>query len=170
MTRLIALGGDDTQSVSLKLFERGVKVMAVPKTIDNDLSGTDLCFGFDTAVSIATEAIDRVHTTAEAHNRVIVVEVMGRDSGWIALYSGIAGGADVILIPERPFDLDEVADTLKRRHDRGTLLQHCRGRRRRQAGQIKSFADEARKPMSLATCAWAASEFLWRRRSKPHRI
>ncbi|HSM86838.1 MAG TPA: 6-phosphofructokinase [Candidatus Limnocylindrales bacterium] len=119
---LIALGGDDTQSVSLKLFEKGIKVVAVPKTIDNDLSGTDLCFGFDTAVSIATEAIDRVHTTAEAHNRVIVVEVMGRDSGWIALYSGIAGGADVILIPERPFDIDEVSETLKRRHDRGSYF------------------------------------------------
>jgi ATP-dependent phosphofructokinase / diphosphate-dependent phosphofructokinase len=116
---LISLGGDDTQSVSLKLFERGVKVVAVPKTIDNDLSGTDLCFGFDTAVSIATEAIDRVHTTAEAHNRVIVVEVMGRDSGWIALYSGVAGGADVILIPEQPFDIQEIAETIKKRHDRG---------------------------------------------------
>ncbi|HMF89763.1 MAG TPA: 6-phosphofructokinase [Candidatus Angelobacter sp.] len=116
---LIALGGDDTQSVSQKLFERGVKVVAVPKTIDNDVSGTDICFGFDTAVSIATEAIDRLHTTAEAHNRVIVVEVMGREAGWIALYSGVAGGADVILIPERPVDLDEVAETLKRRHDRG---------------------------------------------------
>src|SRR5215471_1314999 len=116
---LITLGGDDTQSVSKKLFEQGVKVVGVPKTIDNDLSGTDLCFGFDTAVSIATEAIDRVHTTAEAHNRVIVVEVMGRDSGWIATYSGVAGGADVILIPERPFDVDEIADILVRRHNRG---------------------------------------------------
>jgi ATP-dependent phosphofructokinase / diphosphate-dependent phosphofructokinase len=116
---VIALGGDDTQSVSQKLFERGVHMVAVPKTIDNDVSGTDVCFGFDTAVSIATEAIDRLHTTAEAHNRVIVVEVMGREAGWIALYSGVAGGADVILIPERPVDLDEVADTLKRRHDRG---------------------------------------------------
>src|ERR1051326_1253787 len=116
---LIALGGDDTQSVSLKLFELGVKVIAVPKTIDNDLSGTDLCFGFDTAVSIATEAIDRVHTTAEAHNRVIVVEVMGREAGWIAVYSGVAGGADVILIPEQPFDIGDVAETIKQRHDRG---------------------------------------------------
>src|SRR6202140_3417417 len=116
---LIALGGDDTQSVSLKLFERGVKVVAVPKTIDNDLSGTDLCFGFDTAVSIPTEAIDRVHTTAEAHNRVIVVEVMARDSGGIATYSGIAGGADVILIPEVPFDIDQVAETIRQRHARG---------------------------------------------------
>jgi len=116
---LIALGGDDTQSVSLKLFELGVKVIAVPKTIDNDLSGTDLCFGFDTAVSIATEAIDRVHTTAEAHNRVIVVEVMGREAGWIAVYSGVAGGADVILIPEQPFNIADVAETIKQRHDRG---------------------------------------------------
>jgi len=116
---LIAIGGDDTQSVAMLLHDRGMKVVGVPKTIDNDLGGTDFCFGFDTAVSIATEAIDRVHTTAEAHNRVIVVEVMGRDSGWIAIYSGIAGGADVILIPERPFDIDEVADTIRRRHARG---------------------------------------------------
>jgi phosphofructokinase-like protein len=116
---LIAIGGDDTQSVAMRLHDRGMKVVGVPKTIDNDLSGTDFCFGFDTAVSIATEAIDRVHTTAEAHNRVIVVEVMGRDSGWIAIYSGIAGGADVILIPERPFDIEEVADTIRRRHARG---------------------------------------------------
>src|SRR5437763_5758207 len=116
---LIVLGGDDTQSVTYKLHESGFKVVGVQKTIDNDLSGTDFCFGFDTAVNIATEAIDRVHTTAEAHNRVIVVEVMGRDSGWIAIYSGIAGGADVILIPERPFDLDDVAETLAQRHARG---------------------------------------------------
>ncbi len=116
---LIAIGGDDTMSVALKLMQAGTKVIGVPKTIDNDLGGTDVCFGFDTAVNIATEAIDRVHTTAEAHNRVMVVEVMGRDSGWIALYSGVAGGADVILIPERPFDIEEVAETLKRRHARG---------------------------------------------------
>ena len=116
---LIVIGGDDTQSVAEKLRQGGVNVIGVPKTIDNDLSGTDQCFGFDTAVNIATEAIDRVHTTAEAHNRVLVVEVMGRDSGWIALYSGVAGGADVILVPEKPFDIDEVADTIKRRHARG---------------------------------------------------
>ena len=91
----------------------------MPKTIDNDLSGTDFCFGFDTAVEIATEAIDRLHTTAEAHNRVIVVEVMGRDSGWIAMYSGVAGGADVILIPEKPFELEDVAEAIKLRHSRG---------------------------------------------------
>ena len=116
---LIAIGGDDTMSVAHKLSELGVKVVSVPKTIDNDLSGTDFCFGFDTAVEIATEAIDRLHTTAEAHNRVIVVEVMGRDSGWIAMYSGVAGGADVILIPEKPFELEDVAEAIKLRHSRG---------------------------------------------------
>jgi phosphofructokinase-like protein len=116
---LIALGGDDTQSVALKLHQAGYPVIGVPKTIDNDLAGTDFTFGFDTAVSVATDAIDRVHTTAEAHNRVIVVEVMGRDAGWIAMYSGIAGGADVILIPEKPFDIDEVAEKLRKRHARG---------------------------------------------------
>jgi 6-phosphofructokinase 1 len=116
---LIAIGGDDTLSVAQKLHEKGLKVIGVPKTIDNDLAGTDFTFGFDTAVNIATEAIDRVHTTAEAHNRVMVVEVMGRDAGWIALYSGVAGGADVILIPESPFDIDNVAETIKTRHGRG---------------------------------------------------
>jgi phosphofructokinase-like protein len=116
---LIAIGGDDTLSVAQKLFANEVKVVGVPKTIDNDLAGTDFTFGFDTAVNIATEAIDRVHTTAEAHNRVIVVEVMGRDSGWIATYSGIAGGADVILVPEVPFDIDQVAELIRQRHARG---------------------------------------------------
>jgi len=116
---LIAIGGDDTLSVAQKLHERGVQVVGVPKTIDNDLGGTDYTFGFDTACNIVCEALDRVHTTAEAHNRVMVVEVMGRDAGWIALYSGIAGGADVILIPERPFDVDKVADSIRQRHERG---------------------------------------------------
>ncbi len=116
---LIVIGGDDTMSVATKLHQMGVHVVGVPKTIDNDLTGTDFCFGFDTAVTVATEAIDRVHTTAEAHNRVMVVEVMGRDAGWIAMYSGIAGGADVILIPERPFDIEEVAERIRQRHARG---------------------------------------------------
>jgi ATP-dependent phosphofructokinase / diphosphate-dependent phosphofructokinase len=116
---LIAIGGDDTLSVAQKLHENGIKVVGVPKTIDNDLGGTDYTFGFDTACNIVCEAIDRVHTTAEAHNRVMVVEVMGRDAGWIAMYSGIAGGADVILIPERPFDIDKVAESIRQRHERG---------------------------------------------------
>jgi phosphofructokinase-like protein len=116
---LIPIGGEDTLGVAAKLAAEGVSVVGVPKTIDNDLSGTDFTFGFDTAVNIATEAIDRLHTTAESHHRIIVVEVMGRNTGWIAVYAGIAGGADVVLIPERPFDLTEVAKHLKKRHSRG---------------------------------------------------
>jgi 6-phosphofructokinase 1 len=117
---LVAIGGEDTLGVAARLHaEHGLPVVGVPKTIDNDLSGTDYTFGFDTAVSIATEAIDRLHTTAESHNRVMVVEVMGRHAGWIAVHSGIAGGADVILIPEIPVDYDEVAETIRKRHARG---------------------------------------------------
>jgi 6-phosphofructokinase 1 len=116
---LVAIGGEDTLGAASKLSERGLPVVGVPKTIDNDLSGTDFTFGFDTAVSTATDAIDRIHTTAESHNRVMVVEVMGRHAGWIATFSGIAGGADVILVPEIPIDLDEVCDLILRRHSRG---------------------------------------------------
>src|SRR3989475_11914642 len=116
---LIAVGGDDTLSVAQRLHEKGIQVVGVPKTIDNDLAGTDYTFGFDTAVNVATGAIDRVHTTAEAHNRVMVVEVMGRDSGWIAIHSGVAGGADVILIPELPFDIEKVSEKIRLRHARG---------------------------------------------------
>ena len=119
---LVAIGGEDTLGVATRLADLGVNVVGVPKTIDNDLSGTDFTFGFDTAVNIATEAIDRLHTTAESHHRVLVVEVMGRHAGWIAAYSGIAGGADVILVPEREFDVDEVCERIKRRHARGTTF------------------------------------------------
>jgi len=116
---LIAIGGEDTLGVASRLFESGLPVMGVPKTIDNDIGATDLTFGFDTAVQVATDAIDRLHTTAESHHRILVVEVMGRHAGWIALHAGLAGGADVILIPERPFDIDEVCRLLRRRHSRG---------------------------------------------------
>jgi 6-phosphofructokinase 1 len=117
---VVAIGGEDTLGVAARLYrEHQLPVIGVPKTIDNDLSGTDYTFGFDTAVTIATEAIDRLHTTAESHNRVMVVEVMGRHAGWIAVMSGIAGGADVILIPEQPVDYDEVAEALRKRHARG---------------------------------------------------
>ncbi len=112
---LIALGGDDTQSISVELAKRGVNCVGVPKTIDNDLSGTDVCFGFDTAVSIATEAVDRLHSTTESHSRVQVVEVMGRDAGWIAVTAGIAGGADVVLAPEKEIDIDDVVRLVKAR-------------------------------------------------------
>jgi 6-phosphofructokinase 1 len=116
---LIAIGGEDTLGVAHKLAGEGVNVVGVPKTIDNDLSATEVTFGFHTAVQIATEAIDRLHTTAESHDRVIVCEVMGRHAGWIATYAGIAGGAAEVLVPEEPFDIDEVCDNLKARHAKG---------------------------------------------------
>jgi 6-phosphofructokinase 1 len=119
---LIPIGGEDTLGVAGRLHEDGIPVVGVPKTIDNDLAATDFTFGFQTAVQIATDAIDRLHTTAESHNRVLVCEVMGRHAGWLAVYSGLAGGADVILIPERPFDIEEVVEHLKRRHGRGATF------------------------------------------------
>jgi 6-phosphofructokinase 1 len=118
---LIAIGGEDTLGVADKLHQLGVSVVGVPKTIDNDLSGTELTFGFDTAVQIAVEAIDRLHTTAESHHRVMVVEVMGRHAGHIATWAGIAGGATMTLIPEEPFDIDAVCDALLRRHQKGNF-------------------------------------------------
>ncbi len=119
---LVVIGGNGSLTVACKLYqEAGLPIVGVPKTIDNDIVGTDVTFGFNTAVQIATDAIDRLHTTAESHDRVMVVEVMGRHSGWIATYAGIAGGATVVLIPERPFDVEEVCQRLKRRHERGRL-------------------------------------------------
>jgi 6-phosphofructokinase 1 len=116
---LIAIGGEDTLGAASRLFAEGLNVIGVPKTIDNDLGATDVTFGFDTALHVATEAIDRLHTTAESHHRNLVVEVMGRSAGWIALHSGLAGGADVILIPEMAFDIEEVCRLINRRHARG---------------------------------------------------
>lgn len=115
---LIAIGGEDTLGVARRLTDDGLGVVGVPKTIDNDLSATDYTFGFDTAVAIATEAIDRLHTTAESHHRALVVEVMGRHAGWIALHSGMAGGADVILVPEIPFDVDQVCRWVEARFEK----------------------------------------------------
>jgi 6-phosphofructokinase 1 len=117
---LIAVGGDGTMKIAQALYEKGVPVMGVPKTIDNDLKATEVTFGFNSAVSVATEALDRLHTTAESHHRVLVLEVMGRDSGWIALEAGIAGGADVILIPEIPFDIGAVCDHMWERKRTGS--------------------------------------------------
>ncbi len=116
---LIPIGGEDTLGAALRLHREGIPIVGVPKTIDNDLGGTDVTFGFQTAVQIVTDAIDRLHTTAESHNRVIVVEVMGRHAGWIATHAGMAGGADAILVPERPFDIDQVCAHLRRRHEHG---------------------------------------------------
>jgi 6-phosphofructokinase 1 len=114
---LIAIGGEDTLGVAGKLYDSGVKVVGVPKTIDNDLGATDYTFGFDTAVNIAMEAIDRLHTTAESHHRALIVEVMGRNAGWIALHAGMAGGANVILIPEKPFDMEKVCAYVEHRFE-----------------------------------------------------
>jgi len=116
---LVCIGGDGTLAISYEFYRKGIPLVGVPKTIDNDIQGTTSCFGFDTAVSFATDAIDRLHTTAEAHRRIIVVEVMGRYAGWIALHAGTAGGADVILIPEIPYDFDKVVDCLRKRDARG---------------------------------------------------
>jgi phosphofructokinase-like protein len=116
---VVVIGGDDTLSVAHKMSAYGLKCVGVPKTIDNDLSGTDYTFGFNTAVAIATEALDRLHTTAETHHRVMILEVMGRYTGWIALEAGLAGGADCILIPEKPFKINEICKYVKRRQERG---------------------------------------------------
>jgi len=116
---LIAVGGEDTLGVANKLVKEGLKIVGVPKTIDNDLNETDFTFGFDTAINIVMDCIDRLHTTAESHNRIMVAEVMGRHAGWIAVYAGIAGGADVILIPEIPINVEEVCGIIKKRHENG---------------------------------------------------
>lgn len=116
---LVCIGGDDTLGVAAKLFDKGIKTVGVPKTIDNDLFGTDFTFGFDTAVSIVSENLDRLRTTTESHSRVMVVEVMGRHAGWIAAYGGIAGGADMILVPEKPFTMEEVTAVIEKRKKEG---------------------------------------------------
>jgi len=117
---IIAIGGDGTLKIAQRLFEKGIPMIAVPKTIDNDLAATDFTFGFMTAVSVATDAVDRLHTTAESHNRVMILEVMGRHCGWIALYSGLAGGADIILIPEIPYRPDAIVESIRERQSEGT--------------------------------------------------
>ncbi len=142
---LIPIGGEDTLGVALRLSDEGLQLVGVPKTIDNDVGATDFTFGFHTAVQIATDAIDRLHTTAESHNRVMVVEVMGRHAGWIATYAGIAGGADAILVPERPFDIDEVCGRLRRRHARGvtfSIVVVSEGTAPREGTSMTTFASE----------------------------
>lgn len=120
LSGLVSVGGEDTLGVSAKLYKDfKLPIVGIPKTIDNDIAGTDFSFGFDTAVNIATECIDRLHTTTESHHRIMVVEVMGRNAGWIATYAGLAGGADIILIPEKPIDIDEVCNLIKKRYNRG---------------------------------------------------
>jgi 6-phosphofructokinase len=146
----VAIGGEDTLGVAARLYrERDFPVVGVPKTIDNDLNATDYTFGFDTAVTIATEAIDRLHTTAESHNRVMVVEVMGRHTGWIAVHAGIAGGADMILIPEQPLTVEDACAAIEKRHESGKVfsivvvsegyeLTYASGERRLVAGDARA--------------------------------
>ena len=144
---LVAIGGEDTLGVATALADHGLNVVGVPKTIDNDLNATDYTFGFDTAVQIAVDAIDRLHTTAESHHRALIVEVMGRHAGWIALHSGLAGGANVILIPERPFDIDKVCEYVKQRFERHYApiivvaegAQPAEGTLELQAGELDAF-------------------------------
>jgi 6-phosphofructokinase 1 len=119
LTCLVCIGGDGTLGIAYRLFKDGIPIIGIPKTIDNDLRGTDIAFGFDSAVSIATEGIDRVHTTAQSHHRVMIIEVMGHRAGWIALYSGVAGGGDIILIPEIPYDIDIITEKVKERNRKG---------------------------------------------------
>ena len=170
-TALVAIGGEDTLGVAARLHEEHeLPVVGVPKTIDNDLSATDYTFGFDTAVWIATEAIDRLHTTAESHNRVMVVEVMGRHTGWIAVMSGIAGGADVILIPEQPITVEDACEELRRRHERGkdfSIVVVSEGYELTYAsGERRQVAAGPRAPTSSATCASAGSARRSRARSR----
>ncbi len=142
---LIAVGGDGTLSIANQLSKKGIKVIGVPKTIDNDLSCTDFTFGFDTAVSITTEALDRLHTTASAHHRVMILEVMGRNAGWIALYAGSAGGADVILIPEIPFDIDKICEMVTERSlygKRYSLIVVAEGARQKGKKVIEKAPDK----------------------------
>jgi 6-phosphofructokinase 1 len=158
---LVAIGGEDTLGVATALHAQGVQVVGVPKTIDNDLNATDYTFGFDTAVTIATEAIDRLHTTAESHHRVLVIEVMGRHAGWIALHSGIAGGANVILIPEEKYDIEQVCDWVESRFksEYAPIVVVSEG-----ATPTRSCS--TRRSTPSATSASAASASGWRRRSR----
>ena len=163
----MAIGGEDTLGVAARLHaEHDFPVVGVPKTIDNDLSATDYTFGFDTAVFICTEAIDRLHTTAESHNRVMVVEVMGRHTGWIAVMSGIAGGADVILIPEQPITVERACQELERRHERGkdfSIVVVSEGYELTyESGERRQVAQESLRTSS-GMCASEESGTRWRR-------
>src|SRR5512143_2085127 len=152
LSALVSIGGDGSLSIAQQMHEHGIPIVGVPKTIDNDLECTLMTFGFDSAVSCATDALDRLHTTAESHNRVMVLEVMGRYAGWIALYSGVAGGGDVILIPEIPFSYDSVCSKIKAREAQGkkfTLIVVAVGAREKDAGFVTSASQEANREAHL---------------------
>ena len=172
LSALVSIGGDGSLSIAQQMHEHGIPIIGVPKTIDNDLEGTLLTFGFDSAVACATDALDRLHTTAESHNRVMVLEVMGRYAGWIALYSGIAGGADVILIPENPFNYDSICAKIREREAKGknfTLVVVAEGAREMDGGFVTSATQEANREARLGGVGNIVAEEIGKRSGKETR-
>lgn len=170
---LISIGGDGSLSIAQQLFEYGIPVVGVPKTIDNDLEGTLFTFGFDSAVGCATDALDRLHTTAESHNRVMVLEVMGRYAGWIALYAGVAGGADVILIPEIPFSYESIGEKIHEREGLGkkfTIVIVAEGAREKDGGFVTSGAQSKTGEARLGGIGAVVSAQLEKRTGKESRV
>ena len=172
LSALVSIGGDGSLSIAQQMHEHGIPIIGVPKTIDNDLEGTLLTFGFDSAVACATDALDRLHTTAESHNRVMVLEVMGRYAGWIALYSGIAGGADVILIPENPFNYDSICAKIREREAKGknfTLVVVAEGAREMDGGFVTSATQDANREARLGGVGNIVAEEIGKRSGKETR-
>jgi len=172
LSALVSVGGDGSLSIALQMHEHGIPIVGVPKTIDNDLHGTLMTFGFDSAVACATDALDRLHTTAESHQRVMVLEVMGRYAGWIALYAGVAGGADVILIPEIPFTYDSICAKVKEREAQGkhfTLVVAAEGAREKGGGFVTSGAAEANREAHLGGIGAVVTAELTKRTGKETR-
>jgi 6-phosphofructokinase 1 len=172
LSALVSIGGDGSLSIAQQMHEHGIPIIGVPKTIDNDLEGTLLTFGFDSAVACATDALDRLHTTAESHSRVMVLEVMGRYAGWIALYAGIAGGADVILIPENPFTYESVCAKIREREAKGknfTLVVVAEGAREKDGGFVTSASQEANREARLGGIGNVVAEELGKRTGKEAR-
>ena len=172
ISALVSIGGDGSLTIAQQMHEHGIPIIGVPKTIDNDLEGTVLTFGFDSAVACATDALDRLHTTAESHNRVMVLEVMGRYAGWIALYAGIAGGADAILIPEIPFSYDSICAKISEREAKGkhfTLVIVAEGAREKDGGFVTSGAQEANREARLGGIGLVVAGELSRRSGKESR-
>jgi 6-phosphofructokinase 1 len=172
LSALVSIGGDGSLSIAQQMFEHGIPIIGVPKTIDNDLEGTMFTFGFDSAVACATDALDRLHTTAESHGRVMVLEVMGRYAGWIALYAGIAGGADVVLIPENPFSYDAICAKISEREAKGkhfTLIVVAEGAREKGGGFITSASQEAHREARLGGIGNIVAEEVGKRSGKETR-